>query len=191
MPKTPDDMRGAIIRNLPEKTGRTIHEWAEHVRSKAPAGSPKERIAWLEREHRIGHGQASMIVDWVDRPEVFEQRDAGTLLESMLRGKEPIRPILSRLTSVIEEFGDDVAVEPRQTYVAFSRGRQFALLQPSTPTRLDVGLVLAGAAETERLRPAGSFGSGRTTHRVSLAHEDEIDAELMDWLRAAYAGAAT
>ncbi|HEX7525496.1 MAG TPA: DUF5655 domain-containing protein, partial [Gaiellaceae bacterium] len=85
---------------------------------------------------------------------------------------------------------DDVKVEPRRTYVAFSRVRQFAVLQPSTATRLDVGLVLPRAAETPRLRPAGSFGSGRISHRVSLAHEDEIDAELTGWLRSAYDAAA-
>jgi predicted transport protein len=184
-------MRGAIIRNLPEKTGRAIEEWATLVRSDAPEGKRKDRIGWLQSEHGLGHGQASLIVDWVDRPEVFEERDEADLLEGLLRGKEPIGPILARLASVIEELGTDVAAEPRQTYVAFSRGRQFALLQPSTATRLDVGLVLPEAEETERLRPAGSFGSGRITHRVSLAHEDEIDGELTDWLRAAYAGAAT
>jgi hypothetical protein len=68
LPRTPGDAREAIIRHLPEKTGRSIHQWAEHVRSKAPAGSREERIAWLEREHQIGHGQASTIVDWVDQP---------------------------------------------------------------------------------------------------------------------------
>jgi predicted transport protein len=183
-------MRGAIIRNLPEKTGRSIEEWAKVVGADAPAGTRKDRIGWLQREHGLGHGQASMIVDWVDRPEVFEDRDADDLVESMLRGREPIRPVFARLTSVIEELGRDVATEPRQTYVAFSRGRQFALLQPSTATRLDVGLVLPEAEKTERLRPAGSFGSGRITHRVSLAHEDEIDGELTGWLRDAYASAA-
>jgi hypothetical protein len=120
-----------------------------------------------------------------------EERDGDDLLEAMLGGKEPIRPALARLMSVIEELGPDVATEPRGTYVAFSRGRQFALLEPATATRLDVGLVLPGAAETERLRSAGSFGSGSTTHRVSVAHEDEIDGELTGWLRAAYDGAAT
>jgi predicted transport protein len=184
-------MRGAIIRNLPEKTGRSIDEWAELVARDAPQGPRKDRIRWLQTEHALGHTQASMVVDWVDRPEVFDEQDPGDLLEGLLNGKEPIRPILTRLTSVIEELGNDVEREPRQTYVAFSRGRQFALLQPSTPTRLDVGLVLPDGEETDRLRPAGSFGSGRTTHRVSLAHEDEIDAELIEWLRAAYAGAAT
>lgn len=68
MPRAPEERREAIIRGLPQKTGRTIHQWAEHVRSKAPAGSREDRIAWLEREHRIGHGQAATIVDWVDQP---------------------------------------------------------------------------------------------------------------------------
>jgi hypothetical protein len=112
-------------------------------------------------------------------------------LEALLRGKEPLRPILTRLTSIVEELGDDVGREQRPTHVAFSRGREFALLEPATSTRLDVGLALPGAEETERLRPAESFGSEGITHRVSLAHEDEIDAELTEWLRAAYDGAAT
>ena len=184
-------MRAAIIRNLAEKTGRSLDDWIALVRAGAPDGKRKDRISWLQSEHGLGHGQASMIVDSVDRPEIFEEQEPQTLVESMLEGREAIRPVFVRLTSLIEELGDDVAVEPRQTYVAFSRGRQFALVQPSTPTRLDVGLVLPGAGETERLRPAGSFGSGRTTHRVSLAHEDEIDGELTEWLRAAYDAAAT
>jgi len=186
MPRAPSDMRDAIIRNLLDRTGRSIGQWADLVGSKAPAGSRKERIAWLQREHALGHTQAAMIVDWVDRPEVFEEADPATLVESMVKGKEPIRPIFTRLTLEIEELGDDVKVEPRQTYVAFSRVRQFAVLQPSTATRLDVGLVLPDADETQRLRPAGSFGSGRISHRVSLAHEDEVDAELIAWLRDAY-----
>ena len=68
MPRTPSDMRGAIIRNLPEKTGRSIEEWADVLRGGAPAGARKERIAWLQEQHGLGHGQASMIVDWSDRP---------------------------------------------------------------------------------------------------------------------------
>jgi len=183
---TPGDMRAKIIEGLSAKTGRSIRQWAELVRSKAPAGSRKDRIAWLQREHALGHGQASMVVDWVDRPELFADPDPATLVESLLKGKDAVRPVFTRLASVLEELGPDVRVEARQTYVAFARGRQFAVLQPATPTRLDVGLVLPHLRQTARLRPAGSFGSGRITHRVSLAHEDEIDAELTEWLSAAY-----
>jgi Domain of unknown function (DUF5655) len=92
-----------------------------------------------------------------------------------------------RLCSIIEELGDDVNVERADASTAFSRGSRFALLEAATPTRLDLGLVLPDAGETERLRPVDDAG---LTHRVSLAHEDEIDAELTGWLRDAYGAAA-
>ncbi len=108
----------------------------------------------------------------------------------MLEGTEPIQPIVTRLTSVIEELGDDVVADHQSTHVAFTRDRLFALLQPAASTRLDVGLVLPQAEETPRLRPADSFDSRNVSHQVSLAHEDEIDAELTGWLRDAYAAAS-
>jgi len=79
-----------------------------------------------------------------------------------------------------------VEIGPRGTYVSFGRPKQFALVQPSTKTRVDVGLRLPGVAAGDRLRDAGSFGSGNITHRVALASPDEVDAELEGWLRAAY-----
>jgi hypothetical protein len=91
-----------------------------------------------------------------------------------------------RLSSVIAELGDDVVVEQHGPFTAFSRGRRFAQLEPHAG-RVDLALVLPEADETERLRPSDGFG----THLVSLAHEDEIDGELTEWLRAAYADAAT
>jgi predicted transport protein len=98
----------------------------------------------------------------------------------------PDDSLATRLSSVIAELGDDVAVEHRGPFVAFSRARQFAELEPHA-ARVDLALVLPGADETERLRPSERFG----THLVSLAHEDEIDAELTEWLRSAYSAAAT
>ncbi len=95
---------------------------------------------------------------------------------------DEVRPIAARLSSVIEELGDDVGVHAEGSSITFSRGRPFALLESATARRLDVSLVLPDGAETERLRP----GAEGFTHRASLAHEDEIDAELVTWLREAY-----
>jgi hypothetical protein len=68
--------------------------------------------------------------------------------------------LLARLSSLVEEIGAPVRIE-----------------QP-VPTRVDVLLTLPGADETERLRHVSG-----DTYRVSLAHEDEIDGELTEWLR--------
>ena len=108
-------------------------------------------------------------------------------LDALLQGQEPIGPVLVRLTSVIEDLGDDISVDREATLIAFSRAARFAVLEPASATRLDVRLALPGAAETERLRATDGFG----THLVSLAHEDEIDGELTGWLRDAYNAAST
>jgi hypothetical protein len=68
--------------------------------------------------------------------------------------------LLARLHSLVDEVGSPARIE-----------------QP-TPTRVDVLMVLPEAEETERLRHVEG-----ETYRVSLAHEDEIDGELTEWLR--------
>jgi Domain of unknown function (DUF5655) len=77
-------------------------------------------------------------------------------------------------------------VEPRRTYVTFSNGRQFAIVQASTKSRVDLGLVLPGTRATTRLQEAGSFGSGNVTHRVALTSPDDVDDRVRAWLRAAF-----
>ena len=75
--------------------------------------------------------------------------------------------LVARLTSLVEEIGAPVRIE-----------------QP-VPTRVDVLLTLPGAEETERLRHVSG-----DTYRVSLAHEDEIDGELTQWLNSAATAAS-
>ncbi|MBY0456166.1 MAG: hypothetical protein K2V38_02390, partial [Gemmataceae bacterium] len=55
----------------------------------------------------------------------------------------------------------------------------------SSGTRVDVGLVLAGAAAAGRLEAAGSFNA-MMTHRVRVGSPAEVDKELVGWLRRAY-----
>lgn len=112
------------------------------------------------------------------------------LLDDLFDGKETARPLYDYVRAQIELLGEGVAVEPKREYVAFTRGRQFALVRPATPSRLDLGLVLPDAAPPERFAAAGSFGSARTTHRVSIVSEPDVDGELLFSLRAAYDAAA-
>ena len=105
-------------------------------------------------------------------------------------GKAALRPIFERLRPLIEDFGDDVELAMRQSYVAFARGKQFAVVQPSTNSRVDVGLRLPGAVAAGRLEPSGNVGGGSITHKVALSTAGEVDDELIGWLRAAYEGVA-
>ncbi len=65
------------------------------------------------------------------------------------------------------------------------RSKQFALIQPSTSTRVDVGLILKSTPASGRLEESGSFNA-MFTHRVRLTIPAEVNRELIAWLRQAY-----
>ncbi|NLE76647.1 MAG: DUF4287 domain-containing protein [Chloroflexi bacterium] len=186
MPMTPEQMWAKIAENLPAKTGRSLAEWVQVV-WRGPYGKRKDRIAWLKAEFGLGHGQAQVVADEAAKSADYVAPTADQRLEAQYRGpKAALRPLYDQLATAIVALGPDVQLAPRQSYVAFSRGRRFALLQPSTPRRLDLGLVLPGVAPTGRLQAAAGFGSGRTTHRVALTSSADMGDEVLAWLRAAY-----
>jgi hypothetical protein len=79
-------------------------------------------------------------------------------------------------------------VSPKKAYVSIRRSKQFAIIQPSTATRLDVGINLKGTKPTGRLEASGSFNA-MVTHRVRVATIDDVDKELLGWLKQAYEAA--
>jgi hypothetical protein len=57
--------------------------------------------------------------------------------------------------------------------------------------QLELGLRLPDAPASPRLLPVDkSFGSEAATHKVVLAAQESVDAEVLEWLRAAYAAVA-
>jgi len=96
--------------------------------------------------------------------------------------KSALRPICDRLVEAAGGFGVDVEVVPKKTGVSLRRRKQFAVVEAPSATRIQLGLNLRGVAPTDRLREAG----GMCTHRVDLRSLDEVDGELVAWLREAY-----
>ena len=138
-------------------------------------------------------GIASVAIDdvWSGvrfRPGALDSGAAG--VDKQYAGaKAALRPIYDRLWPIVLAFGDDVGLAVRQSYVAFLRGKQFAVIQPSTTSRVDVGLKLPGVPFGGRLEPSTNVGSGSITHKVAITAVDEVDDELLAWLRAAYEAA--
>jgi hypothetical protein len=104
--------------------------------------------------------------------------------------KAHLRPIYDKLAAAAHQLGDDVEFGPRKTYVALHRGKQFAVIQPSTNSRVDLGLRLKDTPFTERLLPSTNVGGGSLTHKVALTTPDDVDEEVLAWLKAAYEGVA-
>src|SRR5260370_42674911 len=102
--------------------------------------------------------------------------------------KAAMRTIYEAIVGAVRSFGPDAQFVAKKAYVSLRRSKQFGLIQPSTATRIDVGLVLKGVAPAGRLEASGSFNA-MVTHRVRLPGPGEVDAELVAWLRQAYEGA--
>lgn len=186
MPPTPEEQTAAMIARLRETTGRPLEEWAVLVTG---SGRKKhgEIVSWLKSEHRVTHGYANLIAHSTLKSDAASRISAGDdLVGAMFAGdKAGLRPIFNRLMEEISRFGSDVEQAPKKGYLSLRRRSQFATLHPSTKTRFDVGLKLKGVSPTERLEAAGSWNA-MVTHRVRLESPDEVDAELVGWLRQAY-----
>jgi predicted transport protein len=173
--------------SLKEKTGKTLEEWVGIARA---TGLEKhgEIVKFLKEAHGITHGYANMIAHSLKQSAAALSDDRDAFIEQQYAGaKAALRPIYERLLREIHDFGDDIQVVPMKAYVSLRRAKQFAIIQPTTKTRVDVGLKLKGAAPTERLNEGGF--NGMVSHLVKVTAEDEIDGELIGWLRQAYENA--
>ena len=181
-----DDATATMIRNLEEKTGKNLDQWVALVQK---LGDKKhgEVVAHLKEKHGLGHGYANLIVH-ASKGGLAPADAAGAdaLVASQFAGdKAGLRPIYDRLLAEIQKFGTDVEVAPKKANVSIRRAKQFAILQPSTKTRFDVGINLKGAPAKGRLEASGSF-SAMVSHRVRLESATEVDRELVGWLKQAY-----
>jgi hypothetical protein len=120
--------------------------------------------------------------DWVSKT-------SDELLEAQYAGdKALLRPVYESVLQAVRALGEDVAVEPRKTYVTFTRRRQFGVVQATSRDRVSLGLAMPGVPLGGRLAPRGSLGNERITHRVELSRPEDVDVEVRGWLAAAYEG---
>jgi hypothetical protein len=69
----------------------------------------------------------------------FSQDDQD-LVSSQYTGKETLKLIYDIIMEKTRHFGPDIEVSPKKNAVRLRRKRQFALIQPTTKTRIDLGL---------------------------------------------------
>ena len=99
--------------------------------------------------------------------------------------KAGLKPLHDALMKAITTFGDDIDLAPKKGYVSLRRKKQFAMIQPTTATRIDLGLILKEVPATERLESAASFNA-LFTHRVRVSTINDVDAQVVAWLKQAY-----
>ena len=105
-------------------------------------------------------------------------------LKSELKmGQAGLRPIHDAVMQAVSAFGP-FEIAPKKTYLSLRRKKQFAMVGPTTNTRVEVGLNMKGVPGTARLEalPPG----GMCQYRVRLASAGEVDEELLGWIQNAY-----
>ncbi len=157
------------------------------ARAKA-AGTDKHGliVKHLNSEHGLTHGFANLVAHKL-REQAADGPAAGDdLLANQYAGKKSgLRPIYDALAKAVQGFGGDVELSPKKAYVSLRREKQFGLIQPSTASRVDVGINLKGQEPTDRLEASGSFNA-MVSRRVRLAEPTDVDDELLGWLRDAF-----
>ncbi|MDX5422622.1 MAG: DUF4287 domain-containing protein [Hymenobacteraceae bacterium] len=173
-----------MIDNLYKNTGKTLEQWTELVRAKNFA-KHGEIIKFLKEEHSFTHGFANLVAHKSKSSDAGSIEDKDALIEKQYKGKEHFRPLYDVLLSQVQQFGDDVEVAPKNSYVSLRRKKQFAILQPATKTRFEVGLNLKGQ-EPEGALEAIDKANAMCSHKIILTSQEQITPEVIDWIRTAY-----
>ena len=189
MPATPEDMAATMVANMKDKTGRTLDQWLA-IAKQTGAEKHGHVVKALKTDHGLTHGYANLVAHMLLQSDAGSQASAGIdLVAAQYAGpKASLRPIYDAVIKAASALGKDVEIAPKKTYVSLRRNKQFALVQPSTRTRVDLGINLKNEPATARLEKAGSFNA-MVSHRVRLESPADVDNELRAWLKKAWSEA--
>ncbi len=189
MAKSPEEMANAMIANMKEKTGKTLEQWLA-VAKKSGEEKHGSLVKHLKSEHGLTHGFANLVAHKHLKSDAgsAEGGDDALVAAQYAGPKADLKPVYDALIKAAKACGKDVEIAPKKSYVSLRRNKQFALIQPSTKTRVDLGINLKGEAANGRLEASGSFNA-MVSHRVRLEKPADVDADVKSWLKQAYAQA--
>ena len=186
MPASPEEMAAAMVANMKSKTGKTLEQWLA-IAKKAGAEKHGQIVKALKTDHGLTHGYANLVAHKLLHSDAGSKAADGTdLVAAQYSGpKADLKPIYDAVIKAATALGKDVEIAPKKTYVSLRRNKQFAIVQPSTRTRVDLGINLKGERAAGRLEKSGSFNA-MVSHRVRLEKPADVDKEVKAWLKKAW-----
>ena len=192
MSDTNDQVKDSFVQGLEAKAGKPLEEMLEIVASWGP-GKHTELLAKAKETLGLGHGHANLLIhQFRARAEAEAGSPARAAsadpLDSIYAGsKAPLRLLHEALMARLADLGP-FEVAPKKATVSLRRSKQFALLGPGSRGRLEVGVNHRAAPATARFE---ALGPGKMcTHRAFVSAPDDLDDELLAFVREAYEAAA-
>lgn len=179
-----DSAEKKMIENIQKKFGKPVDKWIELVKSKK-FEKHSEIIRYLKENHGFTHGYANYISLKTRKADAHSADSGSELISNQYNGKENLKQIYDKLITEVLKLGNDITIAPKKANVSLRRKKQFALIQPSTKTRIDLGLKLKDTPIGGRLEDSGLFGT-MCTHRIKINSLNEIDDELFSFIKTAY-----
>lgn len=179
-----DKATQTMIENLQMNTGKTLEQWT-HIVKKENFAKHGEVIKFLKENYGLTHGFANLIAHKAKGSDADSAENKNELIELQYKGKEHFKPLYDKLLHEIQMFGGDFEIAPKNAYVSLRRKKQFAILQPATKTRFEVGIILKGLEPKGKLE-AINAPNAMCSHRINLEDIKDIDKEVIGWLKTAY-----
>src|SRR5690242_15961528 len=173
------------VRNIEATYGKPLSHWFTVIDASGLTRH-NEVVAMLKADHGLTHGAAHRVSLLArQRAEVGVAAPLDPADALYAGAKAGLRPLHDALLGEIRALGAfDIAL--KKGYLSLRRRKQFAMVQPSTTSRIDLGLILPTTTPAAgRLEPAATFNP-LFTHRVRITAADDLDNELRGWLAAAY-----
>ena len=175
-------MNDLSARLLKERTGENVATWNRRI-AKEQLHDEKSLRAWLTKQGVTGYAQSLLVMERFGYPD-FLLASAEDLIDGQYADRPQLRPIFDAIINAAAGLGE-VTIQARKTYVSLVTPRRtFARIQPTTKSRVDLGLRLEGH------KPGGRLQSSKiqeTMHlQTSLASVDDLDSEVLNWLQEAY-----
>ncbi|MEO1573749.1 MAG: DUF4287 domain-containing protein [Pseudomonadota bacterium] len=184
MPNSPEEMAQAMIANMKEKTGKTLAQWLK-ITTASGLAKHGEIVKLLKGKHGMTHGFANLVAHKTLKSDAGSAGSDADLVAAQYSGaKADLKPVYDAIMQVVDKLAD-AQVAPKKAYVSLRRSKQFAIVQPSTRTRVDLGLNLKGESAEGRLEASGSFNS-MVSHRVRLETPKDVDKDVKAWLKKAW-----
>ena len=180
----------AQIHNIEEQYGKSLSEWIALIKESGTTNHT-DMVTMLKSQYGMSHSSAHRVAlkaREADGASMVQAAKASGRdpVEEMYSGKKAdLKPLHDALMIAITSFGNDIELAPKKGYVSLRRKKQFAMIQPTSVTRIDIGLILKGVLPAERLESASSFNA-LFTHRVRVNTINDVDEQLITWLKQAY-----